>query len=553
MPVIPRNRAVDGAKDRARAMARSLPQALHVQASAPSSTADSTRVATRLAWRLFLSHGVLATILLVAVGITLSGLIGMNVMLAEIKDRHLADFEDDEQLHRAAWKVETAARHGMTTCERSDATVDDRAQVHARLATATRELDVLLRQHALSASPLTRVAGGYLEFGQRVGQGDVCERLSDPQLGRQRLRLDEEITDAWISKLRELRLAILDKEQAAQSLGTWTSAAGVAFGVLAFVAAAVIARFVARGVTVPLSLLAGQARRVGEGDFSRLPAIEGPFEVAQLAQELERMRAHLAEVNQLKEAFLGSVSHDLRTPLAHMREALGLLVDGTLGPLNSQQSRVAELAMRACEREVRLVSALLDLSRVRSGRPLMLTPGQAVDDILAHAIEHVGEDALRAEVSLRIESDTVVPPLLLDAMLVEAALVNLLANAITASPRGGVIRVGRDMVDDCPTKPDKPGPWLRIAVIDQGPGVVPELREKIFEPFFTHSVGGHSGSGLGLPLAREMIRGHGGDLSLSDAATGATFVIWLPIAQSQPAPAPRRSHAESQHLTSSLG
>lgn len=489
---------------------------------APAGAPEAVPRARRLAFRLFWSHSVLALILLAAVGITLWGLFGMNAMIAEVKNQYLADFEEEEQLHRSAWAVEIAARHGAGACE-------DPELVATNVRAATRELEKQLNRHAAQVSPaMARAAAGYMRFGQHVSERDVCQRLSDEK--RKRLLLDEELTNSWISKLKELRIAITEKELAAQHMGRLAIGAGLALGGLALVAAALIARSTARGVTVPLALIAKHAERLGEGDFAPMPSIHEPLEVAQLSAELDRMRARLAEVNQLKQAFLGSVSHDLRTPLAHMREALSLLLDGTVGTLNPKQQRVAALALRACEREIRLVSALLDLSRIRSGRPLRLTEGQRIDDIIASALESVQETAQRAEVMLKRQAERPVPDVCVDAVLVETAVANVLTNAIAASPKGGDVTIRRELVaarhDGTPSKT----PWLRISVSDQGAGVASAMRTQIFEPFFTTKVGVESsGSGLGLPLAREMIRAHGGELILQESGgQGALFTLWLP-------------------------
>jgi two-component system sensor histidine kinase GlrK len=502
---------------------------------------------SRLAWRLFWSHTVLATILLLAVAIMLSGLFGMNTMIAEVKNRYLTDFEEEERVHHEAWAIETTSRHGMLACERDD---NSGAEVSQRLADATHGLSSSLDQFAGRLSgPMERAARAYQEFGTRILRGEVCDQLKDPGLDRERLLLDERLTDAWISKLRELRLAILERELSAQRLGWWASAAGVGLGVLSLLAAAVIARSMARGVTVPLSLLAAQARRAGEGEFSRSPAIDGPHEVAELSRELDRMQARIAEVSQLKQAFLGSVSHDLRTPLAHMREALNLLLDGAVGALSPAQERVAGLALRACEREIRLVSALLDLSRIRSGRPLVLMPGQHIDQIIANAIEHVRDAAPR--VTMTLVAPSPVPRLSLDAVLVETALVNILSNAVaaSASASGACVRIRRALTEE--GSEARPGRWLQVLVEDEGSGVAPELREKIFEPFFSTKIPDkNGGSGLGLPLAREMIRAHGGELALVDRpGRGAAFALWLPLS-SEGGAAPENEGSSVRILTS---
>ncbi|HEX6244257.1 MAG TPA: hypothetical protein VFZ61_25245, partial [Polyangiales bacterium] len=214
---------------------------------------SEARGATLARWLLW-SHGVIAAILISAVAITVWGLIAMNAAIAEIKNQYLDDFEEEEQMHRAAWAIETEARHGALACERSEGAGPAAGE---RLRRASRQLSDMLRRHAHQVSPaMARAAHRYQRFGEQVGSGDVCTDLRDPGLARQRLQLDEELTDSWISKLRELRLAITQRELAAQRLGRVATLAGLGFGVLALVAAVLTARSVARSVTVPLARIA---------------------------------------------------------------------------------------------------------------------------------------------------------------------------------------------------------------------------------------------------------------------------------------------------------
>lgn len=484
----------------------------------------------RLTWRLIWSHGMLAMILLVGVAITLAGLMRMNDLIAEVKD-DLAEFEQQENLHRAAWAIETAARHGMAACE---ADPGAEANVEERLRRAAARLHRSREGHDRVEPRMTAVARGYEQFVTHVTEEDTCSRLQATDVARRRLALEEELTDAWMNKLHALRLTIDEKEASAQRTGALAVRAGVTLGLLALTAAVVAARWMARGVTDPLQTLSGHAARVGEGDFSPLPSIRGPYEVQQLHRDLDGMRARLAELDQLKQAFLASVSHDLRTPLAHLREALGLLSDGTTGPLNSRQQRVVSLAYRACEREIRLVSALLDLSRIRAGRPVQRKEGQRIDEVIDNAIEHVRDAAGRADVRVVVDRTAAVPPAPLDTVLVESAIVNVLTNAISASGPDAAVEVERIVTSEGPPGADgtRAGSWLRIVIRDHGPGVPAEVQGRLFEPFFTRPTrpGSRYGVGLGLPLAREMVRAHGGDVAFLElSGSGAAFAIWLPL------------------------
>jgi two-component system sensor histidine kinase GlrK len=480
----------------------------------------------RLVTRLILSHVLLATILSVAVAFTLVSLIRITSLVGKIQEQHVGDLSQKEQLHRAAWAIEVAARHGIDACERDRGA---EPAVAAKVRAARDGLHAALGSRPPDASDsFYRAAQAYLGFAERALEGETCAWLLHPSSSRERLALDEELTNAWIARMHAVRVALEDKEDEARHIGTRAIATGVLLVALTWVTAAVVARRFGRGITQALSDLAQRARRVGEGDFSPLPPLQGPHEIRDLSLELDRMRSRLAELDHLKQSFVASVSHDLRSPLGRLREALSLLADGTTGPLSDRQARVVALARAACEREIRLVSALLDISRVRAGRPIKREASVSVDRVIAAALDDVAAEAADAGVTIELDAPGEVAPGNLDGPLVERALVNVLSNAISVSPRGSSVRISRHPAGD-----DRPGRWVEIRVRDDGPGVPPELRGRIFEPFVSATVGsfgGRGGIGLGLSIAREVIRAHGGQVVLLDEArAGATFAIRLPL------------------------
>ncbi|APR83331.1 Osmosensitive K+ channel histidine kinase KdpD [Minicystis rosea] len=482
----------------------------------------------RLVTRLVLSHVLLATILTVAIAFTLVSLIRITALVSDIQEQSVGDLEQEERLHRAAWEIEVAARRGIMSCARDRA---DEPSVAASMRKARSGLVAALEAHAPDASDdVRRGAKAYLAFADRMLAGDACVGLLEASSRSDRLELDEELTNAWIARMNVVRVALDVKEGEARRIGVRAIVGGVLVAALTCISAAVVARRFGRGITLALSDLARHARRVGEGDFSPLPPLDGAPEIRALSLELDRMRSRLAELDQLKQSFVASVSHDLRSPLGRLREALGLLADGTTGPLNERQARVVALARAACEREIRLVSALLDLSRVRAGRPIKREAGVSVDRVIASAIDDVAAEATDAGVRVDVAAADELAPGSLDGPLVERAIVNILSNAISVSPRGGSVRIARRSMEE---DPGAPGRWVEIVIADDGPGVSPELRGRIFEPFVSATVGsfgGRGGIGLGLSIAREMIRAHGGQVVLLDEArAGATFAIRLPL------------------------
>ena len=240
--------------------------------------------------------------------------------------------------------------------------------------------------------------------------------------------------------------------------------------------------------------------------------------LAREALEAETLRRS----DTVKTAVIQAVSHDLRTPLATIEQALDGLESGELAL--SDEDRVALLETIRSEhgRLKRLVENLLDLSRLQARaaetRPELWT----VEELVAQALDEL-PDTDRVVVSAPAE----LPPVRVDAIQMQRALANVLENALRLSPPGEAVNVRLTA-----TRQD-----VLIRVTDHGPGVPEAERERIFEPF--HRVAGRSdgrGAGLGLAIARGFTEANGGRMWLeSREGQGASFVIALPLVE-LPAP-----------------
>lgn len=477
---------------------------------------------TRLAPLLFRTHAALVLLTAAAVAVPLGGLVRARALLTEIRDTHFVDIGAEEAIHRAAWRVEVVARHATRACL-ADPTTDEQKVLPAVLA-ADRELgDALDTYGPRAPARLLRPARGYRDLVRRTQPPGACRALN--ALAGERLLLDEELTNAWIERLRELHGAVSQSERLAGATVAGAEVAAAVLGLAGVLAAAALARRAARRLAAPLRAASDVAVRLGRGDFSPVHLPSEIDEVRALAEALERMRHDLEAVDRMKQQILAAVSHELHTPLGKLREALGLLADGTAGPLTPRQARVVQLAREACEREVRTVSELLDVSRLRSGQPLRRQAGCDLDEVLRAAAE-----AERPEAEARgvpIELDAQGPPLslTLDVPLVERAVANLLRNAASVSPRGAPVRLRRAALG--------PDGRVRIEVADQGPGLPEPLRADPFRAFDSAPVGARgAGLGLGLALSREVARAHGGDLVvLESSAAGTRFELSLPAAE----------------------
>jgi two-component system sensor histidine kinase KdpD len=252
--------------------------------------------------------------------------------------------------------------------------------------------------------------------------------------------------------------------------------------------------------------------------------------VAGVATAIDRLRlqaeAHearvAAEVGETRAAFLSGVSHNLRTPLSALKAAAITLLssDAQLSP--EERVDLTEMIRDESERLERLVRNTLALSRIKGGEVLVAHP-EAVDveDLVGIALRRVAP--LATEHQLRAEISAGLADVRIDPTLVEHVLLNLIENALRFAPAGSEIVVEAS-VDHA-----RDGAFV-ICVIDHGPGVPPELRERIFEEFTTGSERVDTGgSGLGLTIARALVGAHRGTVQVEDTpGGGATFVCTFP-------------------------
>lgn len=488
----------------------------------------------RLFSRLLISHLAPSMVLTIALGLILAALVRLTMMLGELNDQELGALGTDGKLHSVAWEVDVAMRHGQETCARG--AEGGAEHVRAVLGEKTGKLRAELAARSGVSPGIRGLSERYVELGDRVLAGGACVALTSPEVQRERGQLDEELTNHWVDRLGDLSAALQRKDDEARSLGTVASFGGVTLAVIAFGASLLLAHRLARDVGGPLGELSALARRVGGGDFHGRVEVEGPAEVVTLARELERMRERLAQLESLKQGFLASVSHELRTPLSKIREALALLSDGAVGPLIEKQARVVEIARVACEREIRMVTTLLDVSRLRAGAPLRFRAGTTLDELVKSAVRDEAQDAASRDVGVELALSGEVPAMSLDGELLERAIANLVRNAVGVSKAKQRVLVKRDLLDAGPK--DRPGRWARVSVRDQGPGVPDDLRDTIFDAFVTRAVPRSPkaiGVGLGLALAREVAEAHGGELELGEnGPTGAVFNMWIPLDKSAP-------------------
>jgi signal transduction histidine kinase len=246
-------------------------------------------------------------------------------------------------------------------------------------------------------------------------------------------------------------------------------------------------------------------------------------ETAMLNRRLAETAEQLAALNRMKDEFVSTVSHEFKTPLTTITGFLSVMLDGETGPINEQQVKFLQIAKAAAKRLAGLVSDLLDLSRLEGGAKMELRPLDLLE-LIAQSVENHQPAAAEGGKSLIWNPPARLSKAVGDQRWLGLVVDNLVSNALKFTRPGGKVVVEAG---------DK-GEFLMVAVSDDGIGVPPADREKIFERFYRASNRAEvnaPGTGLGLAIAREVVAKHGGKIWFdSEAGRGSTFRFVVPAA-----------------------
>jgi signal transduction histidine kinase len=291
----------------------------------------------------------------------------------------------------------------------------------------------------------------------------------------------------------------------------------IALALLGGLAVALILNaFISRRLTRPVLELSRAADEVARGNYDvAVPSVPGGNEVSLLSNRFAVMARRLGEAEQLERNFLMSVSHELRTPLTAIRGHVAALREGVVEDPELTDESLTVIASET-DRLERLVGDVLDLAKLDAHRFTVLTEEVDMGRLVDQAYSAFAEEARRREIDYVLDDDGR-PVILSDGDRVLQIISNLLSNAFRWTPDGGRIGVqlaatnGRVTVD----------------VADTGPGIPPTERDRIFRPFFSNDT--HGGTGLGLPIARELALALGGRIELdSHVGEGSRFRLVLP-------------------------
>ncbi len=310
-----------------------------------------------------------------------------------------------------------------------------------------------------------------------------------------------------------------DVEQRAAATQQW-----LLWAIMALVPASLaLAAFFAFFVLRPLRAIDRAISDLGRGAFSQTIAIPGPADLVALGRQLEWLRTRLLEIAVERNRFLRHMSHELKTPLANIREGTDLLLDGAVGPLDDNQREVASILRDNAIRLQQLIENLLSYSSWQSSASSVEMTGFRLESLVGTVVDSQRLALAARNVTLDLQIADL--HLVADRAKLKLVLDNLLSNALKFTPRGGTIHLHAYQA----------GRTTVIDLADTGPGIPPEERDKVFQAFYSGQApqgGPLKGTGIGLSVVREFVQAHGGTIEIVDGQyPGAHMRIRLPTAQ----------------------
>jgi signal transduction histidine kinase len=309
-----------------------------------------------------------------------------------------------------------------------------------------------------------------------------------------------------------------------------------------FAVSVLVSLLIVRSISKPLAHLTEGTRAIADGKFFYRLDTTRNDEFSQLARDFNKMTLRLNELDELKKDFVSHVSHELKAPLASMRETIQLMLDGIPGPLTDKQKRLLDLNLQSGVRLTSMITNLLDLSRTEAG---VMEYELKIHDLVPLVQSAIAELEVQAnEKQIQIQVSVPDSPLMMecDGDRIIQVFLNVLGNAVKFSPKNSDVQISIQRVLQIPDR--IPQRWLRlvqgagkagyftlVTVADSGPGIPDSDKERVFEKFQqvkqrTKLTG--QGVGLGLSICRTIMEAHRGAIWVeNNLGGGCKFKVLL--------------------------
>jgi two-component system sensor histidine kinase GlrK len=283
-----------------------------------------------------------------------------------------------------------------------------------------------------------------------------------------------------------------------------------------------ISIFIASSITRPLSFMRKKTREVARGHFDANLDLSSPPEIGDLVQDFNLMCNKVKEMEKMKSDFFSLMAHELRTPLASIREGTYLLLKGIGEEFKDKRNTVLTIIAEESNRSIDLVNSLLDLSKMEAGMMALNFETSNIDPLIDRAVSGIEPLAMAKNVSIKVNLPQDLPYVKMDGERILQALRNLIGNAVKFTPGGGHVTISARAM----------GKGVSVSVADTGPGIPKEDLNAIFDKFKQATMVSYDkikGTGMGLAIVKHIIDAHGGRVWVeSEPEQGSTFTFLLP-------------------------
>ena len=296
--------------------------------------------------------------------------------------------------------------------------------------------------------------------------------------------------------------------------------------VTAVVVGLIISFINTRSINRSILLLKEKTKEIADGKYTKISNIDSPPEIKDLADDFNMMCDRLKELDEMKEDFVRRVSHKLRTPLTAIREASGMLLEGSYAHAPEKQQELFRITKNECERLIDSVNEMLDLARMEAGMMNFQFKKLDLVPLIRQTVLKLAPLAQKKRIDLELKPLGELPKVMVDEERIVQVLENLLGNAIKYTDRNGKVVIHALRKNAGENR-------IEVSVADTGCGIPKESLETIFDKFKRLDDGTKNmvrGTGLGLSITKQIVSNHGGTIWVkSRPGEGSIFYFTLPV------------------------
>ncbi len=345
-------------------------------------------------------------------------------------------------------------------------------------------------------------------------------------------RNKEALTDQIIGRLegsiRIAKMAIDSKIETSEKIGSQASRDVAIITIVSVILGILIAFFNARTINRPIVLLKRGTKNIARGQFGKHLTIPSPPEINELAEAFNHMCDRLKALDEMKADLISHISHEFRTPLAVIREAVSLQRDCISAGSIEKQYKLVGIIDEECESLITSVNKILNLSRMDAGMMDYHMEECSLSQLIEMSVSKMRPIAERKGISLDLDLAYGLPHAFADAEKIRQVIDNILDNALKFTPGQGSVLIRASLEGGGPSErfSIKKKRFIEVSVSDTGPGIPKENAKEVFDKFKKLH---EKGTGLGLYIAKQLVRAHGGDIWVkSEENTGSTFSFTVP-------------------------